>query len=97
METSTPARPPELRTLWQLKMKSHRKLVGCFRVRCLKRDSLRLRRVRRSATLTAIRTGGLLSKCCEFYTCALGRKGKILRCHSRTAAKEIYFLQFVFR
>src|SRR4051812_7810189 len=42
------------------------------------------------------RTGGLLSKCCEFYTCALGRKGKILRCHFRGAAKQINFLQFVF-
>src|SRR3954471_6561397 len=41
------------------------------------------------------RTGGLLSKCCEFYTCALGRKRKILRCHFRGAAKEINLLHFV--
>src|SRR5439155_25701464 len=32
--------------------------------------------------LTASRTGGLLSKCCEFYTRRLGRKRKILRCQS---------------
>src|SRR3954465_1483499 len=44
--------------------------------------------------LTAVPTGGLLSKCCEFYTRALGRKRKILRCQSRRAAKEINLLQF---
>jgi hypothetical protein len=47
-------------------------------------------------TLTASRTGGLLSKCCEFYTRRLGRKRKILRCQFRGPEKEINFLQFDF-
>src|SRR5438105_5017360 len=33
------------------------------------------------------RTGGLLSKCCEFYTRKLGRKRKILRCQLRSTHK----------
>src|SRR5438067_12840507 len=46
---------------------------------------------------TASRSDGLLSKCCEFYTRELGRKGKIPRCQFRAARQEINFLLFDFR
>src|SRR5207248_10795607 len=50
-----------------------------------------------STLLAADRPGGLLSKCCEFYTRGLGRKGKILRCQCRETHKQINLLLFDFR